>query len=206
MSKICNLLLFGICLCDSRTFRAITKQLHTNIALHHSLDKFDAQEYHEAMGIVPTLVEQETPIALFLRGALMDPIQAARRLARFWKYRKILFADRWLLPMSQTGAGALNAWDIRMVQTGYNLVLRLPNEKPLFLASMGKAFHVLTDAHTKGIDTLALVERCAMYFGVVHADILSQGNATMMHSITPTPHPMMEVRTKMWEVRDSVVS
>ena len=59
------------------------------------------QEWEEAVEVVPALVQRETPCETFLRVEQYDPTRAATRLAMYWKGRKILFGERWLLPMNQ---------------------------------------------------------------------------------------------------------
>ena len=59
------------------------------------------QEFDEAREIVPELVARETKFLDFLRVEGGDPLAAAMRIASYWKCRKILFEERWLLPMNQ---------------------------------------------------------------------------------------------------------
>lgn len=54
-----------------------------------------------------------------------DVEKAAVRLCRYWKYRKDLFGERWLLPLNQTGTGALNANDIELLRSGSHVSLPL---------------------------------------------------------------------------------
>ena len=76
------------------------------------IDRAEKAEYETAKEIVPNLVLSETPIITFLRRDDYDPEKAAKRLVLNWKYRKELFGERWLLPMVQTGRGALTVHDI----------------------------------------------------------------------------------------------
>ena len=66
-----------------------------------NVDKSAKQEFEEAREIVPELVAEETKFMDFLRTENMDPLKAAKRVAAYWKVRKILFQERWLLPMNQ---------------------------------------------------------------------------------------------------------
>jgi len=59
------------------------------------------QEFEEAREIVPDIVANETKFIDFLRCESMDPYKAAVRLSMYWKGRKIIFSERWLLPMNQ---------------------------------------------------------------------------------------------------------
>ena len=44
-----------------------------------------------AKEIVPQLVLKETPLLSFLRTDDYDPVKAARRLTRYWKFRQEFF-------------------------------------------------------------------------------------------------------------------
>ena len=72
--------------------------------------------YQQAVDVFPALVADETPPAIFLQTEDFDPIKAATRLALYWKYRQQVFGERWLLPMNQTGAGALSAEDVEVLR------------------------------------------------------------------------------------------
>ena len=72
------------------------------------LDPQLSKEYYRALEVIPNLVCKETRIADFLEVDQNDPRQAATRLALYWKSRKELFGERWLLPMTQTGTGEGN--------------------------------------------------------------------------------------------------
>ena len=69
-----------------------------------SLDKKHTREYDTATEIVPHLVASETPPISFLRTADFEPVDAAKRLALYWKYRSEIFKERWLLPMTQVSS------------------------------------------------------------------------------------------------------
>lgn len=94
----------------------------------------DRQEYEEARETVPGLLEVETPVPSFLRIENYDPIRTAATIAMYWKVRKILFQERWLLPLNQTGTGALSMTDIEFLRSGYYVVFpRGPGRSPLLL-------------------------------------------------------------------------
>uniref|UniRef100_A0A7S3LDZ6 CRAL-TRIO domain-containing protein n=1 Tax=Amphora coffeiformis TaxID=265554 RepID=A0A7S3LDZ6_9STRA len=84
------------------------------------------QEYFRASEVTPTLVRKETRIADFLRAEHYDPENAAKRLARYWKTRKFLFGERWLLPMTLTGTGCLDANQIEILRSGFISVVNSP--------------------------------------------------------------------------------
>lgn len=67
------------------------------------LDSKLTADYWSAVEIVPALVRQETKLTDFLERESGDPLLAATRLARYWKLRRSLFGDRWLLAMTQVG-------------------------------------------------------------------------------------------------------
>lgn len=110
-----------------------------------SLDLMDnavAKEYREAKLLAPGLVAQEAQPIDFLHVVDYHPLLAAKRMALYWKFRKELFAERWLLPMTCTGTGALNAEDIAVLRSGYLIggndtwvldLSRSPFEEFLFL-------------------------------------------------------------------------
>ena len=84
-----------------------------------ALPKDVSREFFRAREIVPELVKIESKISTFLRYENNDPKKAAQRLATYWKYRKECFKDRWMLPLNQTGTGALTMDDIEILRSGY---------------------------------------------------------------------------------------
>lgn len=67
------------------------------------VDRFERKEYEEALRLAPQLVQRETPIEDFLWAENFKAHRAALRYVRYWKARKFLFGDRWLLPLDLTG-------------------------------------------------------------------------------------------------------
>ena len=65
----------------------------------------------------PDLVDSETPESRFLAVEDGDVEKAARRLAYYWKCRVDLFEERALLPLDQTGTGALGSKEIEIVRS-----------------------------------------------------------------------------------------
>ena len=95
------------------------------------------RHYHHAMEVVPSLVALETPREVFLRMEQHAPAKAALRLALYWMYRHESFGEHWLLPMSQTGVGALRGQELLLLRSGFLLFIpREPN--PLVLIDCGK--------------------------------------------------------------------
>lgn len=93
-------------------------------ALFFVLEKQDTQDYMEAREIIPEIFKQESKMADFLKFEDYNPLRAATRLAKYWKTRKFIFAERWLLPMVQTGWGALTPEQVEILRTGYSMLLR----------------------------------------------------------------------------------
>jgi hypothetical protein len=77
------------------------------------------RDYHRACEVVPELVQQETNIEQFLRVEQYRVYDTAVRIAKYWSYRKELFGERWLLPMTQTGTGALSPTHIEILRSGF---------------------------------------------------------------------------------------
>jgi len=91
------------------------------------LDDDAATEYRTAVQRVPELVKSETPPSRFLRTEDFHVVRAAKRMALYWKSRKEFFGRRWLLPMDQTGAGALTANQVQLLRTGFLALVEKPD-------------------------------------------------------------------------------
>ena len=116
---------------------------------------------------MPHLVQQESPVLHFLQCDNFDPAAAARRLALYWKFRRDIFGpNRWLLPMNQTGAGALSPADVQVLRTGYLVYfpsnVTTGQRLPLITADFGKCipghgarllFYYVTTIMTTHTDT-----------------------------------------------------
>ena len=63
--------------------------------------------------------QEESPAHHFMETEGNNAEKAALHLTTHWKFRKDLFADWWLLPLNQTGSGALFAEDIIMLCQGH---------------------------------------------------------------------------------------
>ena len=81
----------------------------------------EASEYRQAAAEAPGLLQQERHLILdMLCAEDYHTLRAAKRLAKYWKTRYQIFGpDRWLLPMTQTGAGALTQAQVETLRTGY---------------------------------------------------------------------------------------
>ena len=115
-------------------FELILDNKPTNTAALTCLEKYETQELQEALEIVPELVARESAPLDFLRTEMYNPVKAAIRLAKYWKARKICFAERWLLPLNQTGAGALSMEDVEMLRTGSRVFIQRPGQGVLVIA------------------------------------------------------------------------
>lgn len=129
-----------------------------------SLDKHVRLEYDAALASVPLLVRRETHFMSFLRTDDMDFAKGARRLATYWKYRRQIFQDRWLLPMVQTGKGALSAQDIEVLRTGYSAVFSRPTQGMLVVYNRSRLKHFDADIHMRNV----------MYICTVFTDKVAQ--------------------------------
>ena len=97
------------------------------------------QEYREARAAVPDLVQTESPAWMFVLRENGNLPAAATRLCRWWKTRKRIFGkDRWLLPLNQTGRGALANEDVRILRTGTFLCLLTPGGRALCVVDFGR--------------------------------------------------------------------
>jgi hypothetical protein len=99
-------------------------QFHEAMASIHDEDK---SAYVEAARRAPDLVEAESNPDLYLEYDSYDPWKAALRVANYWKTRVEIFGDRAFLPLKITGDGAMSSEDIKVLRTGFFMVL--PNEK-----------------------------------------------------------------------------
>ena len=97
----------------------LTPEKQVEELLQSSLDPVLTAEYRSAVELIPETVRKETKIKDFLWIAEGDPVDAATRIASYWKRRKALFGERWLLPMTMTGTGALESKHIYLLRTGY---------------------------------------------------------------------------------------
>jgi len=118
----------------------------------------------QAREIVPELVARETSFVDFLRTESHDPVRAARRLAKYWKARKICFAERWLLPLNQTGAGALSMDDVELLRTGSRVFIQRP----------GQGFLAVVDESRLPRSTGTFLFRLMFYAARLHNDEVTQ--------------------------------
>ena len=150
------------------------------------------REYDEAVQNASDLVANETKFLDFLRTDDMDPQKAALRLAMYWKYRKEIFAERWLLPMTQTGTGTLSTEDIRFLRTGYTSPINCPSSGPICLIDLSK-LSTYPPGHTN--------TRIVFYLVTVMTDIGCQvDGVTIVHIVTSARRPPVSTDTEGWKM------
>ena len=145
------------------------------------------------MEIAPELVRRESRVEDFLRREEGNPLPAARRLARYWKVRKAAFAERWLLPLTQTGTGALNMTDISLLRTGFFTVLRRPSG----------GLVVLYDESRLDRSPGVVILRCAFYYTFVFEQDIH--DVTFVHVVTSKPRPPVVLDPERWQIFLSVL-
>ena len=150
-------------------------------------------EYDQAVAAAPQLVATETKFVDFLRTERLDPVKAATRLALYWKHRKLIFGtDRWLLPMNQTGQGALSVQDVQFLRTGYIVVHSTAAGGPLCIMHMSR-LQVYPPGHTN--------TRIVFYLATVCTDIpLQTEGLTVIRVITSDPRPPMHLDPQGWKM------
>ena len=122
----------------------------------------------------------------------MDPDRAAKRLAMYWKYRKEIFGDRWLLPMTQTGNGALSDQDILFLRTGYTMVIKRPSGGPVCLIDLSR----VTEWPEGHMNT-----RITFYLATVMTDVGFQvDGVTIIKLVTSAPRPPIDINPEGWNM------
>lgn len=150
-----------------------------------SLDWDVKREYMEAVSLAPALVRNESNLIAFLRTDNFDPTRAARRYALYWKYRKYIFDERWLLPMNQTGTGCLSMSDIEILRSGYVVFhLRSMNDPYQHNACIIDLSRLPRTAGYSGT-------RCLFYQTAILAEELSRADVVVVYVVTSARrHPM----------------
>eukprot|EP00977_Amphora_coffeiformis_P025892 scaffold22839_cov171-Amphora_coffeaeformis.AAC.11 len=141
------------------------------------MDATVKREYLEALEIVPHLVQDESNRLKFLRTDDFDPVKAARRLCLYWKYRKVVFVDRWLLPCTQTGSGCLRRDAIDLIRSGFITLMSKPSEPPVLLIDATRRQGPTAD-HTVG--------SIAFYFATTIADEKFQSEGVILLHLIET--------------------
>lgn len=146
--------------------------------------------YWEAWDLEPELVQQESPKIDFLRTEDFDVVKAATRLAWYWKYRKQLFGNRWLLPMTLTGTGALNSDDLETLRSGYFIGHYDPARGAIFIQDNSR-LRVYDDS----------ICRCSFYWAKLYGKEASQTKGVyLIHVVSSAPKPTIDIQTKTWDL------
>lgn len=121
-----------------------------------SLNRELTKEYWIARERVPDIVAIESDPLKHLRTDNGDVRNAATRAALYWKNRRRYLGrnDRWLLPMAQTGTGALSKEDIQVLRSGYMVVVTLHS---------GQQVLMIDPSRLGGRDPGESRERCIYY-------------------------------------------
>ena len=143
----------------------------------------------------------------FLRRENFDPAKAALRIAKYWKHRHEIFQERWLLPMVQTGHGAMTLKDIAVVRTGYLTLYNAGPKEVLCVADRSKLSAIVKEAEEKGWDFLEMYERCCFYLATVFTDSIGQScgltNVQLIHS---KERPAVQFCPRIWNVMASAAA
>lgn len=127
----------------------------------------------------------------FLRAEDYNPYKAAVRLAMYWMFRKKKFGERWLLPMNQTGAGALSMHDIAILRSGYAVF----------------SHNARRNSHVGVVDTSRLpvldeaTERCGFYFAsVLYTNTDANQGVDFLQVVNGAPRPRMKLQHDDWPI------
>lgn len=142
------------------------------------------------MQTVPPRVVEETKYMDFLRVEDMDPVRAAERIARYWTFRRQVFGEaRWLLPLTQNGAGALTEEDIQVLKAGWLVFYPRPGRDPV----------IIVDVSRLDFQPGLLSLRVGFYYAYAFADEIRQTqNVINMRVITRGRKYPMALLDKVW--------
>lgn len=162
----------------------------------------EKREYQHAKEVVPHIVATETSLVYFLRVENFNAINAARRLLFYWKWRKESFGERWLLPMTQTGTGALNRLDILLLRTGFCFAVPAANGGRAFIINFAKAKSFFVECAAQGYNSAEYVARIAIYTVTVQADELSRAKDVLLfHPLSAQDQTEVpEFRAPLWDM------
>lgn len=163
--------------------------LHLFLTAIQRLDVNIRKHYETAVEVFPELVRKETPIMSFLRVENFDVDRAAHRLALYWKYRRQIFGDRWLLRMSQTGSGTLDMAAIEMLRTGYHAVFnRAPQDGFLLIMDYNRLTHFDPALHLQIV----------MYIATTFTDEPSQTHGVTVLYTVHSQGGVLEMNPEDW--------
>uniref|UniRef100_A0A7S3L6B5 BZIP domain-containing protein n=1 Tax=Amphora coffeiformis TaxID=265554 RepID=A0A7S3L6B5_9STRA len=155
----------------------------------HQLDRKERRAYETALEVFPALVRRETKIMDFLRIEGFHVKNAATRLAAYWRYRKQIFEERWLLPMTQTGKGALTMREVEMIRSGYIM----PFSRPTGLV-------VLYDmSRIKNFDSMLHVKNMIYTCTVFTDEVTQVYGATVIYVVRSGDRPL-DTTPEGWDI------
>ena len=146
----------------------------------HVLEDNLKREYIFAIETEPELVKAETPFINFLKIDNFNTTKACHRLAMYWKRRREIFGeDRWLLPMIQTGSGALSASAIEVLRSG--CFMPVPNcPVPFVVTDLSRLDRSM--GHADALETM-------FYFGTIAMSEFTQMRPiTVLHRVHNQGH------------------
>lgn len=149
----------------------------------------DRRDYDRALENAPELVRQESPIKDFLITEGNNAYGAAVRLCNYWKSRHQIFGERWLLPLIQTGTGALNRDDIELLRTGSYVVIPRPSP------SADSTVLLYDESRLPRPAGKSLV-RCVFYLASVFRQYTN--NITFVHVVTAGTRPPVDLDPSRW--------
>lgn len=154
------------------------------------LDNQEKRDYMKASEIVPGLVKDESKVIDFLRAEDYDPLKAAKRLALYWQSRKEIFGDRWLLPMTQTGTGAMSMRDVDILRTGYMV---------LFPNAPNGPFAIVDHARLpKGVPTTCQMISSFYYITVFVNEAFQSPGLTILFVVRSGDRPTHTLRPELF--------
>lgn len=150
----------------------------------------DKKEYLEAKRLVPNLVEAESDPARFLRTENGNPWNGAYRLTMYWKERKWVFGERWLLPMNLTGHGAMSPGDVELMKKDVIVAQKWP----------GKAAVTYVDLARAPEQDSMFVSRALYYMVTVKGDAEAETNGFyLIKAISPQFFLRRRTKGRNWE-------
>ena len=141
------------------------------------------------MDVFPQLVRQETKLVDFLRTEHFDVKKASQRICNYWKFRKEIFEDRWLLPMTQSGNGALTLSEVEHLRCAYSVCFRRANQGMLVIHDHSRLKHFDGMVHAKLV----------MYLSTIMTDAPTQTEgATLVFVIKSGERPPEDFKRAAW--------
>ena len=159
----------------------------------YGLDANIRRAYDTAVELAPELVRKETPVSVFLATENDQADAAALRLARYWTARQETFEERWLLPLHQTGTGALSMQDAALLRTGF--IALIPQVHP---QTQQPGIVALYDESKLPKQPGIVLLRCTFYMAALYPQQMQ--NLTIVHVVTSAPRPAVDLHPGRWDV------